>query len=307
MKYKYRGGKMNKISVVLMVYNRKEYYREALDSLKEQSDRDFELIIVSNIPIDYDLSAFKEVNIIPAPVDSHEVYVDGRIPSNLLESYIAGMEATKNNIVAFMDDDDKFVPYKISYLKMSDIEGYYHNNYYDFGSQEPHNNGKGFNASCIAVNKQAYAGILEMAQQHTLLGMPDSVIYWYALEHNLPVNIDHSAYLTFYRHKPMKKLYANLPDSLNRQMSALEEAEKIFKSDKVREIIREVSIQNQIYLNSLGNYKKISINDMIWLMKRPVTGKKGKIASYFLSLPLWHGKGIAFIQKIRNRKMEVEE
>ena len=52
---------MNKISVVLMVYNRNEYYREALDSLKEQSDRDFELIIVSNIPIDYDLSAFKGV------------------------------------------------------------------------------------------------------------------------------------------------------------------------------------------------------------------------------------------------------
>ena len=60
---------MNKISVVLMVYNRKEFYKEALGSLKEQSDRDFELIIVSNIPIDYDLSAFKEVNIIPAPAD----------------------------------------------------------------------------------------------------------------------------------------------------------------------------------------------------------------------------------------------
>ena len=90
--YKYRGGKMNKISVVLMVYNRKEFYKEALDSLKEQSDRDFELVIVSNIEIDYDLSAFKEVNIIPAPADSHEEYVVGRSPSNLLESYIAGME-----------------------------------------------------------------------------------------------------------------------------------------------------------------------------------------------------------------------
>ena len=37
---------MNKISVVLMVYNRNEYYREALDSLKAQSDKDFELVIV---------------------------------------------------------------------------------------------------------------------------------------------------------------------------------------------------------------------------------------------------------------------
>ena len=293
---------MNKISVVLMVYNRKEFYKEALNSLKEQSDRDFDLVIVSNIDIEYDLSAFRDVNIIPAPPDSHEEYVDGKAPSNLLESYIAGMEATKNNIVAFLEDDDKFVPYKISYLKMSDIEGYYHNNYYDFGSQEPHNNGKGFNASCIAVNKQAYAGILEMAQQHPLLGMPDSVIYWYALEHNLPIQIDHSAYLTFYRHKPMKKVYANLLESVNRQMSALEEAQGIFKSDKVHEIIREGLIQNQLYLNSLGHYKKISLNEMIWLMRRPVIGKRGKVMSYFLSLPVWHGKGIALINSIRNKK-----
>ena len=293
---------MNKISIVLMVYNRKEYYREALDSLKEQSDRDFELIIVSNIPIDYDLSAFKEVNIIPAAAYSHEEYVDGRSPSNLLESYIVGMEATQNNIVAFLDDDDKFVPNKISVLRSANIQGYYHNNYYDFGSKEPHNNGNGFNASCIAVNKKAYAGILEIAQQHTLLGMPDSVIYWYSLENNLSINIDNTK-LTYYRHKPLKKMYSNLLYMLNRRLSAFQEAERIFKSNKVKDIIREGKIQNQIYLNSLGHYKKISIKDLIWLMRRPVIGKRGKIMSYFLSLPVWHGKGIALINRIRNKKV----
>ena len=298
---------MNKISVVLMVYNRKEFYKEALDSLKEQSDRDFDLVIVSNIDIDYDLSVFKDVNIIPAPADSHEEYVDGKAPHNLLESYIAGMLASKNDIVAFLDDDDKFVPYKISFLRSSNIEGYYHNNYYDFGSQEPHNNGRGFNASCISINKGAYSGILEMAQQHPLLGMPDSVIYWYALEHNLPIQIDHSAYLTFYRHKPMKKVYANLLESVNRQMSALEEAGKVFKSEKVRDIIREGLIQNQLYLNSLGHYKKISLNELMWLMRRPVIGKRGKIMSYFLSLPVWHGKGIALINNIRNKKVAKDD
>ena len=294
---------LDEISVVLMVYNRKEFYKEALDSLKEQSDRDFDLVIVSNIDIDYDLSVFKDVNIIPAPADSHEEYVDGKAPHNLLESYIAGMLASKNDIVAFLDDDDKFVPYKISFLRSSNIEGYYHNNYYDFGSQEPHNNGRGFNASCISINKGAYSGILEMAQQHPLLGMPDSVIYWYALEHNLPIQIDHSAYLTFYRHKPMKKVYANLLESVNRQMSALEEAQGIFKSDKVHEIIREGLIQNQLYLNSLGHYKKIPLYDMFWLMKRPVIQKKAKLVSYLLSLPVWHGMGIALINSIRNKKV----
>ena len=37
------------ISVVLLVNVRKEYYKEALASLKTQTDKDFELIIVSNI------------------------------------------------------------------------------------------------------------------------------------------------------------------------------------------------------------------------------------------------------------------
>ena len=294
---------MNKISVVLMVYNRKEYYREALDSLKAQSDKDFELVIVTNIGIDYDLSAFKEVNIIPAPADSHEEYVVGRTPSNLFESYIAGMEAAKNNIVAFLDDDDRYASYKISHLKNEDIEGYYHNEYYDFGSKEPHSNGKGFNASCIAINKSAYNGIMELAQQHPSLNyMPDSMLYWYALEHNIPILIDNSK-LTFYRHKPMKRLYSNLHESSMRQMQALEEAGKAFKSDKVTDIIREGTIQNQLYLNSLGYYKKIPLYDMFWLMGRPVIQKKAKLVSYLLSLPVWHGMGIALINSIRNKKV----
>ena len=57
---------------------------------------------------------------------------------------------------------------------------------------------------------------------------------------------------------------------------ALEEAGKAFKSDKVTDIIREGTIQNQLYLNSLGYYKKIPLYDMFWLMGRPVIQKKAK-------------------------------
>ena len=281
---------MNKISVVLMVYNRKDYYKEALDSLKEQSDKDFDLVIVSNIKIEYDLSAFKGVQVIASP-------------DSILEGYLAGMLAAGGDVVAFLDDDDKFVPTKISYLKNSNIDGYFHNNFYDFGSKEAHNNGKGFNASCIAVNKWAYAGLPALSKHYPGLGyMPDSAIYWYALENNLPVIIDNEK-LTYYRHKPMKRLYSNLHESSMRQMQALEEAGKAFKSDKVREIIREGTIQNQLYLNSLGNYKKIPLYDMFWLMGRPVIQKKAKLVSYLLSLPVWHGMGIALINSIRNKKV----
>ena len=281
---------MNKISVVLMVNNRKEFYKEALDSLKEQSDKDFDLVIVSNIKIEYDLSAFKGVQVIA-------------FPDSTLEGYLAGMLAAGGDVVAFLDDDDKFVPTKISYLKNRNIDGYFHNNFYDFGSKEAHNNGKGFNASCIAVNKWAYAGLPALSKIYPELGyMPDSAIYWYALENNLPVVIDNEK-LTFYRHKPMKRLYSNLHESSMRQMQALEEAGKAFKSDKVTDIIREGTIQNQLYLNSLGYYKKIPLYDMFWLMGRPVIQKKAKLVSYLLSLPVWHGMGIALINSIRNKKV----
>ena len=258
---------MNKISVVLMVYNRNEYYREALDSLKAQSDKDFDLVIVSNIEIEYNLSVFRDVLVIPAPVDIHEEYVDGKVPGNLLEAYTYGMHVTKGDIIAFLEDDDIFVPNKISYLKKGNIKGYYHNDYYDLGSKEQHNNGKGFNCSCIALYKPLFEDLLAFAHKYPKLNyIPDSAIYWYSLEHDIPVNID-SFKLTYYRHKPMKKLYETLPESLGRQMQALDEAEKAFKSDEVKEIIREGKIQNQLYLNSLGHYKKISLNEMIWLMR----------------------------------------
>ena len=290
---------MNKISVVLMVYNRNEYYREALDSLKAQSDKDFDLVIVSNIEIEYDLSVFGDVLIIPAPVDIYENYVDGKVPGNLLEAYTYGMHVAKGDIIAFLEDDDIFAPDKISYLKKRNIKGYYHNDYYDFGSKEPHNNGKGFNCSCIVLYKLLFKDLLAFAHKYPKLNyIPDSAIYWYALEHNIPVVIDNEK-LTHYRHKPYQKIYANLEQTLNRQMAALEEASKTFTSQEVQEIIREVLIQDQLYLNSLGHYKKISINDLIWLMGRNVTGKKGKIASYFLSLPLWHGVGVKWMDRIR--------
>ena len=110
---------MSNISVVLMVYNRKEFYKEALDSLKEQTDKDFDVVIVSNIEIEYDLSVFQDVNIIASP-------------ESILGGYLAGMQVAKNDIVAFLDDDDKFVPSKISSIRIANIEGYYHNDYFDF-------------------------------------------------------------------------------------------------------------------------------------------------------------------------------
>ena len=279
------------VSVVLLVNNRKEYYKEALASLKTQTDKDFELVIVSNIKIEYDLSEFKDVNIIASP-------------DSILDAYITGLNNSKSEIVAFMDDDDKFVSNKISLLKGEIINGYYHNDYYDFGSKEPHNNGKGFNASCIAVNRKKYMNIFELAKNQKLRYIPDSIIYWYALENNLDIIIDKRK-LTYYRHKSIENKHKNLKQNLQNFIISLSEAQNIFKSQVVKDIIREGIIQNKIYLNTLGIFNKISIGDLIWLLNRPVIEKKSKIISYVLTMRIWHGMGIKVIEKMRNRKVVV--
>ena len=272
------------ISVVLLVNDRKEYYKEALASLKTQTDKDFELIIVSNIEIDYDLSEFKEVNIISSP-------------ESILDAYISGLLASKYDKVAFMDDDDKFSPDKINYLRGEVINGYYHNDYHQFGENGSHNNGKGFNASCIVVNRKAYLDIVSLAKNEKLRYMPDSIIYWYALENNLEIITDKRK-LTYYRVKPRN--YKNIKIGLNNRLVSLTEAEKIFKTSEVRDIIHEGLIQNKIYLNTLGEFNKVSFIDLIWLMKRPIIEKKSKILSYFLTMRIWNGVGLKLIDKIRN-------
>ena len=279
---------MNKISVILLIYNRPDYYTEALDSLKAENS-DFELVIVANIQIDYDLSVFPDVKIIPSP-------------DNLLEAYLSGMEVARYNAVAFLDDDDRFVQSKILYLEEQNIDGYYHNEYTDFGSKEAHNNGKGFNMSSIAINREKYSGLNDLVNEYPELGyMPDSVIYWYALEHHLPIFID-DAKLTYYRHKQFSDLYHNLGVGLQKQISCLNIARKVFSEPKVQEIVREGIVQNQIYLNSTGSYKKVPFRELIWLLHRPVIQKKSKILAYFLSFPLWHGFGIRIMQRWRVRR-----
>ena len=277
------------VSVVLLVNNRKEYYKEALASLKTQTDKDFELVIVSNIKIEYDLSEFKDVNIIASP-------------DSILDAYITGLNNSKNEIVAFMDDDDKFVSNKISILKGEVINGYYHNDFYDFGSKESHNNGKGFNASCIAVNRKEYMNIVELSKNQKLKYIPDSIIYWYALENNLDIIIDNRK-LTYYRHKSNENKYKNLKQNLQNFIISLLEAQNVFKIQEVKDIIREGLIQNKIYLNTLGIFNKISIGDLIWLLNRPIIEKKSKIISYILTMRIWQGMGIKVIEKMRNRKV----
>ena len=55
------------VTILLTIYRRPYFYKEALNSLAKQTDQSFELIIYSNIPVEYDLSKFKDVKVIDSP------------------------------------------------------------------------------------------------------------------------------------------------------------------------------------------------------------------------------------------------
>lgn len=104
------------ITVVLTIYNRVEYYKAALDSLANQNDMDFELLIYTNIDIQYDLEKFREVDIVrPQKKEMGYWLADAIIRA-------------KYDKIAFLDDDDTFEASKTAYLNQHDFQ-YLHNNY----------------------------------------------------------------------------------------------------------------------------------------------------------------------------------
>jgi len=96
------------VSVIVTTFNRKELLKETIDSILNQTYRDFELIIVDNYS-DYNFVAF---------INS---YKDDRIRAyqNQNDGVIAvnrnyGIKKAKGDYIAFCDDDDIWLPEKLS-------------------------------------------------------------------------------------------------------------------------------------------------------------------------------------------------
>lgn len=95
------------VSVILITYNRKELITETLNSILNQTFKDFELLIIDNYS-DYDFFGF---------IDSYE---DTRIRAfqHANDGVLAvnrnfGMKEAKGEYIAFCDDDDLWLPEKL--------------------------------------------------------------------------------------------------------------------------------------------------------------------------------------------------
>lgn len=276
------------ITVVLTIYTRGEYYKDALDSLASQSDQDFELLIYSNIPVVYQLSKFKDVQLIHPEKEEMPLWIAD------------ALGRAKNFKIAFLDDDDTFSENKVLYMNSTNF-GYFHNDYNHI-TPGSHNLGNGFNMSCISINKQYFPNLSETLKYNPDVVLIDSFVYWYALENNVPVTISKEK-LTNYRFRNYKDLNSNAVSNMQIQIEKLKMLRKYFKSEKVQRIIRQRLIQNALYLRSYGVPVNVNFLDVAWLMGQPQKNKVSLLATYFLTHPVFKGHGQMVIDAIRNKKV----
>lgn len=277
------------ITVVLSIYNRTEYYKEALESLANQTQQNFELLIYSNINIDYDISKFKDVKLMSCESNERALWMS------------SALRIAKYDKITFLDDDDTFEKNKISYLEKIDF-GYFHNDYNHLTSGN-HIHGNGFNMSCISINRLYFQGLSNALQNNVELGkMNDTFVYWYALENGIKIQISKEK-LTNYRFRDYKTLNSSAVLNMKTQIEKLKMFSEYFTSKKVQRIIRQRIIQDSIYLRSYGEQANVSFPDVAWLMfQENVDNRISLLISYLLTLPVWKNHGMNVIQKIRNKK-----
>ena len=93
-----------KISVIMPVYNCDLYIREAIDSILNQTEMDFEFLILDDASTDQTVSIIKNYN------DSRIQLIEKPINTGYINSLNLGIELAKGRYIARMDGDDISFP-----------------------------------------------------------------------------------------------------------------------------------------------------------------------------------------------------
>jgi len=92
------------VSIVMPAYNTGKYISSAIESMLNQTYRDFELIIINDGSTDDTENEIKKFN------DPRIIYLKNEINLNLANSVNKGLRAAKGTYIARMDSDDISVP-----------------------------------------------------------------------------------------------------------------------------------------------------------------------------------------------------
>lgn len=98
---------MPKVSVVMPVYNGEKYLRDAIDSILNQTYKDYEFIIIN------DGSTDKTEDIILSYHDSRIVYLKNEVNSKIVVTLNKGLDYASGEYIVRMDADDISMPERI--------------------------------------------------------------------------------------------------------------------------------------------------------------------------------------------------
>jgi glycosyltransferase involved in cell wall biosynthesis len=100
------------ISIVMATYNGEKYLREQVDSLLAQSYPSLEFVFVDDASSDASLAILQEY----ALRDSRIRFIFNPVNQGLLATFETGIRAAKGEMIALSDQDDVWMPEKISLL-----------------------------------------------------------------------------------------------------------------------------------------------------------------------------------------------
>ena len=132
---------MDNIDIIMPVYNCEKYVKEAISSVKEQSIKNWKLIIIEDCSKDNSLN---EINKAIEDIKEKVVLVKNKEHINVANTRNLGIEEANNRYIAFLDADDvwekdklekqiKFMEknnYCFTYTKFIYLKGKKKNNYF---------------------------------------------------------------------------------------------------------------------------------------------------------------------------------
>ena len=107
---------MSEVSVIIPTHNRPEFLKRSIKSVLDQSYQDLELIIVD------DGSKPTAQNIVDSFQDSRIRFIRQEVSRGGGTTRNIGIRAATGNFIAFLDDDDEWVPNKLA-IQMEYFEG----------------------------------------------------------------------------------------------------------------------------------------------------------------------------------------
>jgi glycosyltransferase involved in cell wall biosynthesis len=97
---------MPKISAIIITFNRADFLKKAIESVLNQTNPNFELLILDNSSTDNTEEIVKSFR------DKRVRYIKHQ-PLNISQARNLGLKESKGDYIAFLDDDDEWLPEKL--------------------------------------------------------------------------------------------------------------------------------------------------------------------------------------------------